>query len=259
MPYNNVHPVVIVAVAPFSIDLKRRYATFSIMDANQFLRILLEPLNKSPWRKGKLGILLLLCASASCVVLASWIMPAPYSWLSHFISESAAQGLRGAWIARLGFLFFGWAVIWLALCLRSEWARIVYWMNLAFGIFMVGTAAFSHKPWIDGVAFDRFEDFLHSVTATGMGFAFTIAVVARFFQRPKGQALHKTFDLVAIIAASLLPPMAGLVPSVAGLLQRLMFLVAYLWFAWEAMALNLPGPETDEKGSPLAPAAEECL
>ncbi|MFN0299590.1 MAG: DUF998 domain-containing protein [Burkholderiales bacterium] len=131
------------------------------------------------------GVVLLLAASATCLLTAPLSMPDSYSWLTNAISESAAQGLQSAWIARLGFVLFGCGVLWLAGSLKMVWARGTYWVRIAFGVCMVGTAAFSHKPWLANVPFDPFEDLLHSVTATGMGFAFSFGVVARLLQRKK--------------------------------------------------------------------------
>jgi len=162
-------------------------------------------------------------------------MPNGYSWLSNAISESAAQGLHSAWIARLGFLLYGLAVFWLAASLRPVWARGAYWMHSTFGVFMIGTAAFSHKPWLTNIPFDSFEDLLHSVTATGMGFAFSFGVLARLLQRGKGEKLYIAGDAVALVAATVLPLSGLFWPSMSGLLQRTLFVVAYLWFAREAM------------------------
>ncbi|MCG6872923.1 MAG: DUF998 domain-containing protein [Gammaproteobacteria bacterium] len=180
-------------------------------------------------------IIALLLSSAACIFLAPLAMPGGYSWLYHSISESAAQGLRHAWIARMGFLLFGLAVLWLALQRRPHWARGTYWMMLVFAVCMFGTAAFSHKPWLPGAPVDAMEDLLHSVTATGMGFAFTLGVVARWLQRGPDQPRSRRFDLAAILAATLLVPVGGALPAVGGLLQRLMFAVAYLWFGHEAL------------------------
>lgn len=182
------------------------------------------------------GIVMLLVSSAFCVYLSPLAMPTGYSWLSNAISESAAQGLRHAWITRLGFILFGLGVLWLSLFRRATWARGVYWMHLAFAVFMLGTAAFSHRPWLVGVVSDPVEDFLHSITATGMGFAFAIGVVGRLLQRQKSETYQKIFDLVAILAATLLTPVGAAIPSFAGVLQRTMFAVAYLWFIQEALS-----------------------
>jgi hypothetical protein len=183
------------------------------------------------------------------VFTAPLAMPDSYSWLSNAISESAAQGVEAAWIARLGFVLFGCAVLWLVSFLRPVWARGTYWMQLAFGVCMVGTAAFSHKPWLPNVPFDSFEDFLHSVTATGMGFAFSFGVVARLLQRKHGEASRKAFDGVALVVATAFSPLGELWPSIAGLLQRVMFIVAYLWFAHEALTAQPSASEASSPGS----------
>jgi hypothetical protein len=205
------------------------------MNTMLHIKKLLEPSGAPRFRFAAPGVVLLLVASASCVLVAPWAMPASYSWLSNAISESGAQGVYSAWIVRLGFLFFGFSVLWLAAFLRPNWARSTYWMHRVFGMCMIGTAAFSHKPWLTNVPFDPFEDFLHSVTATGMGFAFALGVVGRVLQREESEILKKAWDVVAIIAATALPPLGELWPSIAGLLQRTLFLVAYLWYAHEAV------------------------
>ena len=180
-------------------------------------------------------VVVLLILSAICLVLASMAMPSSYSWMSNAISESAAQGVYCAWVARLGFLLFGFAIVWLASILKPYWARGTYWMHLGFAVFMLSTAAFSHKPWLTELPFDLTEDILHSITATGMGFAFTLGVLVRFFQREKNQTVYKIGDVIAIIIASSLSPLGEIWPGVAGLLQRIIFLVAYCWYSSEAL------------------------
>lgn len=183
----------------------------------------------------RVGITLLLLMSAFCVYIAPLVMPRDYNWLTNAISEAAAQGLQYAWLTRLGFLMFGLAVLWLVVYKRDTWSRGVSWMQLIFAVSMLGTAAFSHKPWIAAVPYDPFEDFLHSVTATSMGFAFAFGVIARLIQRSRNIRHQKVLDLVAIIAATVITPIGEYMPSIAGLLQRMMFAIAYLWFMYEAL------------------------
>lgn len=57
------------------------------------------------------GVLLLLALSAVLILVAPVMMPDSYSWVSNYISESAAQNVTDAWVARLGFLLFGFAVL----------------------------------------------------------------------------------------------------------------------------------------------------
>jgi len=197
---------------------------------------LLSPAGTGNPRLAQGSIVALLLLSAGCLLAAPWIMPPGYFWLTHTTSESAAQGLAGAWLARLGFLLFGLAVIWLAVFKAPLWARTAVWFHLAFGVCMVGTAAFSHYPWLPGVPFDPVEDFLHSLTATVMGFAFALGVVVRFLQREKGDRAGRLLDVTAVAAATFLPLLMARQPEIIGLLQRLMFGVAYLWYGREASA-----------------------
>jgi hypothetical protein len=198
------------------------------------MKNLLLPVNKPSGKTTRNGVLLLLLLSAFAVFSAPARMPVGYSWLSNAISESAAQGIDDAWLARLGFVLFGFAVLWLTLHMQSVWGRGAYWFHLAFAVFMISTAAFSHKPWMLNVPYDAFEDLLHSITATGMGFAFAFGVLLRFFERSNNEVGKKFFDFVAILVSFVLPLSGVHWPEIAGLLQRIIFAVAYLWYGKEA-------------------------
>jgi hypothetical protein len=208
------------------------------------MRSLLEPSAGVHDRSLALWVLLLLLLSAISVLAAALAMPAAYSWRVHSISESAAQGLQNAWIARLAFICFGSAVFVLSLAMRKTWARTAYWMHLVFAGSMFGTAAFSHKPWMPGVPIDQFEDLLHSVTATGMGFAFCIGVIARFAQRGRNELLRRALDLLALILATVMPIVLATSSTDGGLVQRAMFVVAYVWYGAEALSLRSSQPSS---------------
>ncbi len=184
------------------------------------------------------AISLLLVLSATLIYTAPLAMPENYSITVHSISESAAQGLQHAWIARMGFLLFGLGVLWLSLTRRQVWPRGAYWMQLVFALSMLGTAAFSHKPWIKDIPVDSVEDLLHSITATVMGFAFSLAVLLHIFTRVNASYRVRVIDGIALAAATLISPVAVLVPDMAGILQRLMFAIAYAWYIYEAFAPN---------------------
>jgi hypothetical protein len=142
-----------------------------------------------------------------------------------------------AWVARLGFLTFGAAVLVLALACRRYWSRAAFWAHVAFAACMLATAAFSHKPWLPGVPNDPVEDLLHSITATAMGFSFAAGVIARLFERRPTQHLWRALDAVALLAATVLSPIGAFMAGTGGMLQRVMFGVAYVWYASEASAL----------------------
>lgn len=194
----------------------------------------MEPPSSTSARRS-LGAVALLIVSAGCLLGAPLAMPADYSWISHAVSESAAQSLERAWLARLGFLAFGWAVLWLAARSRPVWGRFATWMHGAFAVSMTATAAFSHKPWRDGVPVDLFEDALHSVAATVIGFSFTLGVLARFLRRPRGERARRAFDVVAMVAATGIPIAMLNLPEMDGLIQRVMFAISYAWYLVEAL------------------------
>lgn len=197
----------------------------------------LSPRTK-PARHARIGILTLLGLSFLALLLAPLFMPEGYSWIANTTSESAAQGLEYAWVARMGFLLFGLAVLWLASAAGHTWGWLVVWMHIGFGVMMLATAAFSHKPFLPGVPFDPVEDFLHSFTATVMGFAFSFGVFARFLQRGKGPGISGLLDLAVIGAAIFIPLWMVWQPGMSGLVQRVMFLLSYVWYGAEAWRLR---------------------
>ncbi len=197
---------------------------------------LLEPAPPTPSpRVTAVAVPIVLGISAAVLVLAPLLMPESYSWTAYSTSYSAAQGVEGAWLARLGFLAFGLGVIWLANSHRPIWGRGARFLHICFGIFMTGAAAFSSKPWMAEATFDRFEDFLHSVCATGMGFAFAAGVLLILLRRDRHDIRGLSFDWLAIAAAVGLPLCMLLWSEMEGLFQRVMFAIAYLWYGREAL------------------------
>lgn len=204
-------------------------------DTERSLPRFLQPAGAARLRALSLAVIPLLLASAALVVLAAWAMPEGYSWLVLSISESAAQAQQNGWIARLSFLCFGSAVLLLCIAMRGRWPRLTYWCHLVFAAAMFGAAAFSHSPWQPGAPNDPTEDLLHSVFASGMGFAFCAGVVARFLQRGAAAPFGRSLDIAALLVATALPMLLAASSSVGGLMQRVMFAVAYLWYGREAL------------------------
>lgn len=187
------------------------------------------------------AVLGLLAGSATCIALAPALMPAGYSALSLSVSESAGQGVPGAWLARAGFLLLGFAVLLEAQVAGVAWGR---WGRLAhrtYAVAMIAVAAFSHMPW-DGTPYDPVEDTLHSVAATLVGFAFTTGVVVVGLRRGRRAGWIRAVDALAVVAAVVLPLVQANVESIGGLAQRVLFGVGYLWYGAEAARLVSPAP-----------------
>ncbi len=180
------------------------------------------------------AVVAMLLASVVAVAIAPTLMPDSYSVVEHSVSESAAQGLEGAWLARLGFLLLGFAVLASAGIAGKRWGLWGRIAHRVYGASMIGAAAFAHMPWED-VPYDAFEDFLHSVAAYGIGFAFTAGVLIVTFRRSRNAIGARAFDWVAILAAFVIPMVMFNVTGIAGLVQRVMFGIGYLWYGMEAI------------------------
>jgi hypothetical protein len=179
----------------------------------------------------------LLAGSALALAVAPVLMPTSYSWIVHTTSESAAQGIEGAWLARLGFLLFGFGVLVLVWA-HPAWSPRARASHTAFGVLMVSAAAFSTRRWQPGASYDKVEDALHSVVASGLGVAFALGVLAVVMsQRPAIRLLGP----LAVAASIVLPLGMSLWDGAAGVLQRTMFAVAYTWYA--VAALHLPSED----------------
>jgi len=175
-----------------------------------------------------------LAVSALALGLAPLLMPASYSWVAHTTSESAAQGVPGAWLARGGLLLFGATVIMVAFWAQDRWGRLAVGLHATFGALMIAAGAFSARPWDGQMPFSRLEDLLHSVAATGMGFAFAFGVAVVALQRWRRGSEWRIIDVTAVTASVVLPLAMVGATGLAGVFQRAMFLIAYVWYGLEA-------------------------
>jgi uncharacterized membrane protein YhaH (DUF805 family) len=178
-----------------------------------------------------------LLGSALALGIAPLVMPDDYRWVANTTSESAAQGVPGAWLARLGLLLFGCSVLLIVMHRRPYWPRPAAWSLLAFAGFLVASAVFSTRSWRPDATVDPTEDLLHSVAATAMGFAFAAGLLSLLVLAPRiTGTVRRALTITAIGASVVLPTAMWLWPGAQGLFQRTMFALAYLWFAMEARA-----------------------
>jgi hypothetical protein len=192
----------------------------------------------------RIAIVGLYLAAAVALALAPLLMPPTYSWLEHTTSESAAQGLEGAWLARSGFVLFGFAV--LATTLSVEWWSVATRAaHAAFGVCMIAAAVFSSRPAEAGAPFVATEDTLHSVAAGMMGVAFALGVVLVAVQRDRGAWPAVTLDVIAVVASVAIPLAIFTWDDLAGLAQRVMFAIALTWYIAATMSQGRQPAATD--------------
>lgn len=180
------------------------------------------------------AVIAMLAAAVVCIAMAPTLMPDSYSIVEHSVSESAAQGVEGAWLARTGLLVFGFAVLALAGRAGRRWGPAGRILHRIVGVCLIATATFAHMPW-ENVPYDEFEDLLHSIASFGVGFAFTAGVVAVSLRRAGIAWRARLFDWVAIIAAIIIPMTMFNATGIAGVVQRIMFGVAFVWYGAEAV------------------------
>lgn len=173
----------------------------------------------------------LLGASVLALLLAPTGLPDDYSWTAHTLSEAAAQGVPGAWVARVGLALLGAGVLVLA-GWADRWGPGGRVLHGLFGGCLVASAVLPTRSWVETAAFDPTLDTLHSIAATVMGFAFAFGVVTVAVAQRRRRAL----DVASVAASVLLPLGMMVVPELAGLLQRAMFGTAYLWFGSELVS-----------------------
>ncbi len=177
--------------------------------------------------------LALLIASAVLLAVAPLFMPDSYHWIQHTTSESASQNVDNAWIARLGFALFGVAVGSLVVVRMGAWPWPASAAHAAFALFIVLAGVASSRPWDDAIPFLEREDWVHSLAASTIGFAFAIGVLVIWLGRLRRQESSRILDLAALIASVAIPLAMFNVEDIAGILQRAMFAVAYLWYGRE--------------------------
>lgn len=81
---------------------------------------------------GSAADLVLLGVSAVALAIAPVGLDESYSWVEHTTSQAGGQGVDGAWMARLGFILFGLAVIWLAHRKAGEWSQPATALHVGF-------------------------------------------------------------------------------------------------------------------------------
>ena len=169
-----------------------------------------------------------LIASALLLIVAPLLVAHGYDWRRHSISESAAQGVRLAWVARAGLFLLGWAAG--ARALGAPGLALGTQVGLfTFGLAMMCSAVWSKRPWSDAMAFDAREDRRHSLAAKTAGVAYVVAVLSQLMaQLHTGREL-RPLTWLALLTAIACPIVGARVPSINGVAQRMMFGVCYFW------------------------------
>lgn len=183
---------------------------------------------------GSAGVLACLAVSAAALALAPLLIAHDYSWVQHTISDSAAQGVEGGWVARTGFVLFAVAVAAVAAQSHQRWGVLRGLPHYLFALGMCTAAVFSTRHWDHATAFNVTQDRLHSVATSTVGFGIVVGVLA--VASLKGRPMRRrSMDGVVVATAILVPLIMFRFEYVAGAAQRGMFAMAFIWYAGEAL------------------------
>lgn len=163
------------------------------------------------------------------MVVGPLFSPPGFSWIEHTTSQQAGQMMPGAFIMRIGFFAFGLGVL-LQARERARRGSYADWPFVVFGAFMILAAVFSLRSIDPNAPYDPTDDLLHSIFATAMGFAYGFGVGWRMLSMRAPLSL--IVSAIAAASSIVLPLMMWQLPDFAGLLQRLMFIISFIWFGF---------------------------
>ena len=175
-----------------------------------------------------------LAASGAALAAAPALMPESYSWMRQMISETAAQGVEGAWLARLGFVLSAAGVLLVTMLGWSVWGLFARAMHATYGLLLLTLVVFSRRPWM-GASFDAVEDMVHTRLAPVAGAVFVVGVFALAVSPRPRDRLVRMIDGATIAAVAFLAFVMVSAVDVAGLAQRAMALIGITWYAVEAL------------------------
>jgi hypothetical protein len=141
-------------------------------------------------------------------------------------SHLGSQNAPNAWIMNLAFMFIGAATAYEGWkTLGKYWFHKIVITVFAVGLFMTGV--FQHAPIIEGISYDIFEDQLHSIFASAVGFSFTLFAFSTAFIEARRS--RRIISIAVGLAATGLSLLIFIAPDLAGIWQRIMFVVAFAW------------------------------
>ena len=169
-----------------------------------------------------------LAISATLLGAAPAWMPRGFDWRRHTVSDSAAQDLPHAWLARAGLALLGIASVQLAIDAAHLGSAARLGLAL-FGVGMISSGAWSRRPWQHTASFDQRADRIHSLSARTAGMGYVAAGLAHVSDRWHVADTHLAITVAAQVTALVCPAITFRVPRVGGVAQRVMFGVSYLW------------------------------
>jgi len=165
------------------------------------------------------------------ILTAHIFVPEPYNWMHNTISELASQGYRNKWIMQVGFIGFGILLsigVFQNIRVEENYRfRQILLVIYAVGILLAGI--FCTRPFVDGIPYSEVEARLHSIFASIAGFALSAAMLLYFLTDHSRRRILHAISLVLVLGLSI---SFGLASSYAGIVQRILYLVGFIWLVF---------------------------
>lgn len=149
-----------------------------------------------------------------------------YSILRNTTSHLGAQGAPNAWIMNTVFILLGTTCMWKGVPAfrRYPFQQVVL---IFFGLSLVATGFFQHKPIVAGIPFNAFEDQMHSLFASVVGFSFTVFAMSLIWIESERNRKLQAFGMALL--AMILSILIFNLSDYAGIWQRVMFASSFGW------------------------------
>ena len=170
------------------------------------------------------------------IFVAHLFAPSGYVWMKNTVSELASQGHRHKWIMQTGFIGFG---ILLAIGLILKWRALgsIHYPDipiLIYGLSILLAGIFCTAPIDPTLPFSTREAQLHSLFATVAGFVLSGAILwYALIASSTTERVYQMVFLMLIVGISMAFGAAesGSFPVGRGIVQRGLYLVAFIWLA----------------------------
>jgi hypothetical membrane protein len=169
-----------------------------------------------------------------------------YSSVRNVISELGAQNTPYSWIMILGFLALGLGII--AGCIQAFNKSIIPF--ILFGLFMALAGFFPHKPVNPDIEYNKFLHQAHSMLATLAGISISVGLLWRAVLATS--TFGRIIPLILGVICFALPMSMIAFPDYQGLIQRIMYLLIFIWL-WK----NIPLKNTADNTRPSTPSRYE--
>lgn len=160
------------------------------------------------------------------IILAHLVSTSQYSFTKNTVSDLGAQGYSQKAIMQWGFLLFG------LILSTGVLVNGIGWKNASLFIYAICiamTGIFCAKPFQinEMINYSEIHSKLHSVFAQIAGIMFSVGILVQLFfeKEPNVKWVHLLF-FILIIGCSL---GFGMVKNYQGLIQKIMYLISFLW------------------------------